>query len=95
MTVTRQTGLSHRRFIEVFRDQVGLTPKVYWRLQRFRQVLQRVHRAPRVEWADLALECGYYDQAHFIRDFRAFSGLSPSAYLAQRGEHLNHVPLSD
>ena len=93
--VTRQTGLSRRRFIEVFRDQVGLTPKVYWRLQRFRHVVQRVHRAPRVEWADLALECGYYDQAHFIRDFRAFSGLSPSAYLARRGEHLNHVPLSD
>jgi AraC-like DNA-binding protein len=93
--VTRQTGLSRRRFIEVFRDQVGLTPKVYWRLQRFRHVVQRVHRSPRVEWAALALECGYYDQAHFIRDFRAFSGLSPSAYLARRGEHLNHVPLSD
>jgi AraC-like DNA-binding protein len=44
--VTRQTGLSRRRFIEVFRDQVGLAPKVYWRLQRFRHVLQRVHRAP-------------------------------------------------
>jgi AraC-like DNA-binding protein len=93
--VTRQTGLSRRRFIEVFRDQVGLAPKVYWRLQRFRHVLQRVHRAPRVGWADLALECGYYDQAHLIRDFRAFSGLSPSAYLVRRGEHLNHVPLSD
>ena len=93
--VTRQTGLSRRRFIEVFRDQVGLTPKVYWRLQRFRHVVQRVHRAPGVGWADLALECGYYDQAHLIRDFRAFSGLSPSAYLVRRGEHLNHVPLSD
>jgi AraC-like DNA-binding protein len=93
--LTRQVGLSHRRFIELFRDQVGLTPKVYGRIQRFRRALERAHRAAQVEWTDLALECGYFDQAHFIRDFKTFCGLSPKAYLSQRGKHLNHVPVAE
>jgi AraC-like DNA-binding protein len=48
-----------------------------------------------VEWAALAADCGYFDQAHFIHDFRAFSGINPSTYIAQRTEHLNHVPLAE
>jgi len=91
----REAGVSHRRFVELFRDEVGLTPKVYARIQRFRQALARVHRAQQVDWTSVALDCGYYDQAHFIRDFKAFSGLSPTAYFAQRGQHLNHVPVSE
>ena len=88
-------GLSQRRFIRVFDDQVGLTPKLYCRILRFQEVLARVQRRRRVEWADVALACGYYDQAHLIRDFRAFSGINPSTYLHQRTEHLNHVPLRE
>jgi AraC-like DNA-binding protein len=45
-----------------------------------------------VEWAELALWCAYYDQGHFIHDFRDFSGMTPAAYLRKRTEHLNHVP---
>jgi len=41
------------------------------------------------------VDCGYFDQAHFIRDFHAFSGINPSTYIAHRTEHLNHVPLVD
>ncbi len=48
-----------------------------------------------IEWAEIALTCGYFDQAHCIHDFRAFSGLNPTAYLTHRGEHRNHVPLGD
>lgn len=91
--VTGMVGLSRRRFIEVFRNEVGLTPKVYCRLQRFREALGRIHRQASVDWADVAAAGGYADQSHFIRDFRAFSGLSPSAWLAARGEHINHVPI--
>lgn len=91
--VTEGTGLSQRRFIELFRQQVGMPPKLYYRIRRFQESLRRIERGGGVEWADLALCCGYYDQSHFIRDFRAFSGLNPSAYVAQRGEHFNHVPM--
>jgi AraC-like DNA-binding protein len=89
--VTEQLGLSPRRFIQVFNEQVGLTPKLYCRIRRFQHVLRLVHPRQHIDWLDVALSCGYYDQAHFIRDFRAFSGLNPTAYLDVRGDHLNHV----
>ncbi len=93
--VAGQISLSARRFIEVFRDEVGLTPKLFCRVRRFQQVLRRVAQGRPVGWAGVAADCGYFDQAHFIRDFRAFSGLNPSAYLSVRNEHLNHVPILD
>ncbi len=87
-------GLSQRRFIELFRDQMGLTPKAFCRVRRFQRVLQAVHRRKSVDWAQVALDGGYYDQAHFIHDFEGFSGLTPGEYLAQATEHLNHVPMA-
>ncbi|HEX8691955.1 MAG TPA: AraC family transcriptional regulator [Longimicrobium sp.] len=93
--VAAETGFSRRRFIELFGAEVGLTPKLFCRVRRFQEVVRLVHPEPRVDWARVALECGYFDQAHFIHDFQAFSGLTPSAYLAQRSEHMNHVPLAE
>lgn len=93
--VVGQIGLSHRRFIRLFDEEVGLTPKLYCRIRRFQEVLHRVGSGRPVDWAEAALGCGYYDQAHFIHDFRAFSGVTPTAYLEQRSEHLNQVALDD
>jgi AraC-like DNA-binding protein len=92
--VVDRTGWSQRRFIEVFRDEVGLTPKLFCRIIRFQQVLRLLHGRREIDWASVAAACGYYDQAHFINDFRDFSGFSPTAYLRDRGTHLNHVPLT-
>lgn len=91
--VIEQIGLSPRRFIQVFSEEVGLTPKLFCRVRRFQNVLQLIDKGHQVDWAEIALTCGYYDQAHFIHDFRTFSGFNPKAYLMQRGEHFNHVPL--
>jgi len=93
MRIAEGIGISSRRFIELFRHEVGMPPKVFARVRRFQSAVQTIGgRAPTIEWAHVAADCGYYDQAHFIHDFRAFSGLTPSAYLASRTEHLNHVP---
>jgi AraC-like DNA-binding protein len=74
-------GLSARRFIQLFRRQVGTTPKQYCRIRRFQGVLGRLRREARApDWCMLALEAGYYDQSHFIREFRHFTGLRPTAY---------------
>ncbi len=88
-----RAGLSQRRFIQVFTEEVGLTPKLFGRIAQFQEALNRVEARRKVRWASLAMDCGYYDQAHFIRDFRAFSGLTPTDYLELKTEHLNHVPL--
>lgn len=91
--VTSQLGVSPKGFIHLFEEAVGLTPKVFCRLLRFQEALSLIEGGQRTSWADLALDCGYFDQAHFIHDFQAFSGLTPQVYLAQRSPYRNHVPL--
>jgi AraC-like DNA-binding protein len=97
--VIEKVGLSPRRFIEVFRQQVGLTPKVYCRIRRFQDVLRRISAGNSsgkgFDWAQIALDCGYFDQAHFNHDFRAFSGIKPTSYAEERPRHMNHVPIRD
>ncbi|MDP2312442.1 MAG: helix-turn-helix domain-containing protein [Pseudomonadota bacterium] len=89
--VRRETGLSSRRFIELFRRYVGLTPKVYCRVRRFQAVVARAGRG--LSWAEVALTAGYFDQAHLNRDFRAFAGVSPGAYRPLAPDRPNHVPI--
>jgi len=92
--VAREADVSHRRFIAMFTSEVGLTPKTYLRIARFQRVLKRVWQMPDVDWAEIAARHGYYDQPHFIREFRGFSGFTPAAYFAVRGPYRGHVPLS-
>jgi AraC-like DNA-binding protein len=85
-SVAAELGISHKHFIQRFRDEVGLTPKLFCRIQRFQEVLGQIQKSAKIEWADLAYSCGYYDQAHFVNDFMAFSGVNPTTYLVQRLE---------
>ncbi len=86
-------GISSRRFIQLFSNQVGLTPKLFARVRRFQQVLRQIRTGTDFPWADMAADCGYFDQAHFIHDFKKFSGINPTTYVAQKTDHLNHVPI--
>ena len=86
-------GISSRRFIQLFSNEVGLTPKLFSRVRRFQQVLQQIRSGTEFSWVDMAASCGYFDQVHFIHDFKEFSGINPTAYLAQKTDHLNHVPI--
>jgi AraC-like DNA-binding protein len=80
--MAKEAGLSRRRFAQLFREQVGLTPKLYCRLHRFQDVVRQISLGSPVDWAALALAGGYCDQAHLSNEFRSFSGTSPSSYLA-------------
>jgi len=91
--VADEAEVSHKKFIRLFTEEVGFTPKLYLRVQRFQRVLRAIHLAPAVDWCDVVERFGYYDQSHFIREFGEFSGLSPTKYFASRGPYLQHVPL--
>jgi AraC-like DNA-binding protein len=90
----RSTGWSERRFSQVFREQVGFSPKTWTRILRFQRVVQQLHAGGDVPWAEMALDCGYYDQSHFANEFRAFSGIDASTYSAHRTVWANHVAAS-
>ena len=77
----RYLGLSQRRFIEVFKAEVGMRPKLFSRIQRFQQARTLIQQDPSPNWSALALDLGYFDQSHLIREFLEFSGLSPTNYL--------------
>ncbi len=91
--VVEQTGFSQRRFIQLFSEEVGLTPKLFSRVSRFQKVIRTAHRVDEINWAQVALDCGYYDQPHFVHDFRSFAGITPSEYLLRKTPHVNHVPM--
>jgi AraC-like DNA-binding protein len=101
--VAKAMDLSQRRFITLFTTEVGLTPKLFARVQRFQRVTTLARQASGPDWAALAVECGYFDQSHLIRDFLAFSHMSPAAYrhrqseLDRTGIHVkrNHLPLGE
>jgi AraC-like DNA-binding protein len=93
--VLDRVGYSQRHFNQLFADEVGLTPKRFLRVRRFQRVIESISCRNPVHWADLALQCGYYDQSHFVHDFRSFSGSTPAAYLVIRTPHLNHLPVLD
>ena len=93
--VIRRTGFSAKWLVTLFTDQVGMTPKLYCRLRRFQNALSLIGSVPAPDWSESALASGYYDQAHFNRDFSDFAGLNPTQYLRTRSEHPNHVRVAD
>jgi AraC-like DNA-binding protein len=91
--VARSARLSDRRFSQVFREEVGFSPKVWCRIQRFQRVVRLLHAGGDAPWSQLALDCGFYDQSHFANEFRAFSGIDATTYSALRlAPWANHVP---
>jgi methylphosphotriester-DNA--protein-cysteine methyltransferase len=71
-----------RQFLKI----IGLTPKSYSRIARFQNVMQALKYAAFHPWPSLALDCGYYDQAHFIKEFKAFTGATPSEFVARQNQ---------
>jgi AraC-like DNA-binding protein len=82
--LAHRLGCSRRYLEKHLATEVGLPPKQFARLVRFGHAVERIRTSDRVEWGGVAQSCGYYDQAHFNRDFRAFTGVTPSEFLATR-----------
>ncbi len=80
--LAEELGWSHKRLIASFRRDFGLTPRRAGRVMRFARAVRLLRGAPDPRWAEIALDCGYYDQAHLNRDFRDFAGVTPTEFLA-------------
>jgi AraC-like DNA-binding protein len=101
--IAKAVDLSQRRFIEVFAAEVGLTPKLFGRVRRFQNAVATSGGTTKVDWAQLAAECGYFDQSHLIHEFIEFASLSPTDYcrrhdrLRHAGAHVkrHHLPLAN
>ena len=86
-------GITPKHLITQFDKFVGLKPKLCERIGKFQGVLETIQHRQHVDWAHVALSCGYYDQSHFIKEFKAFSGMNPTRYIVDRSEHRNYVPI--
>lgn len=82
--IAADMGVSRKHLTQQFRHWTGQPPLAYARILRFEQATASIARSARVDWAQIAAQAGYYDQSHFNRDFRAFTGLTPTAYLQSR-----------
>lgn len=93
--VQRELGWGAKGFRRRFEAEVGLAPKRFQQVARLRRVLASVARSPMPPggWAEVALEAGYADQAHFVRDFKRFTGETPTAYCPRSPQEEGHVPI--
>jgi AraC-like DNA-binding protein len=85
-------GMAPKRLIATFRAEVGLSPKAYARVRRLQAALRLLSAGP-LSGARVAAEVGYFDQAHFVRDFESFTGMTPTQYGQQRIVLPSHVPV--
>jgi AraC-like DNA-binding protein len=90
-SLTEGLRCSRRYLIGLFNDHVGLPPKLFARILRFQHALELADGHERIGWAEIAQRCGYYDQAHMVRDFQQFTGHPPTGYQRLRLPHSGGV----
>lgn len=89
--LSSQTGLLPKTLLRRFRAQVGLPPKRVSRVRRLQRIVASMKHPWGVDWAAVAAEHGYTDQAHLIHDFRDLTGMTPIAYRPSSPDRRNHV----
>lgn len=92
--LTQRIGYSQKHFTELFRRHVGVTPKSYLEIMRFQRVVQTIDAAESIDWTRISHDCGFYDQAHFIHDFKRFSGFTPEQYARIKTSYQNYLPVA-
>ena len=85
-------GVSSTHLAQRFKELIGVTPKLLARTYRFAATVFAIDPAGPVDWGELAGDAGYFDQAHFGHEFRAFTGLTPTRYVEVRRRFLHEHP---
>lgn len=94
-TIIESYPKTQKHLIDQFKKYVGLTPKYYQRILRFNEILQQIHQNEKIDWAQIAYQCEYSDQSHFIKEFKHFSGFNPQKFIKEEfhKEEPNFFPL--
>lgn len=80
--LARRAGIAKRSLQRIFREYVGQSPKWVIRRYRLHEVIERLRAGEVLDWSRLAIDLGYFDQAHLINDFKAMVGLTPKQYVS-------------
>lgn len=81
--IERSTGLTLRQIERKFSRQLGISPKLFARVVRFGAVMDAAERSLAPDWGRIAAEFGFADQPHLVREFKAFTGLTPTSFQAE------------
>jgi AraC-like DNA-binding protein len=92
-TLASKSGYSNKHFIQLFKKEIGVTPKIFQRILKFNQIIPKIQNKEKLSWTSISHECGYFDQAHFIHDFKKFSGFNPTSFLDESFDRLNFFPM--
>ncbi|OGU37285.1 MAG: hypothetical protein A2068_12645 [Ignavibacteria bacterium GWB2_35_6b] len=82
--LSTKLGISKRHIERNFKEHVGIPPKTFLKIRRLQNVFKHIQNKKQIDWLTLSYISGYYDQSHFINDFREFSGMNPSEYLSSK-----------
>jgi AraC-like DNA-binding protein len=92
--LNEKIGYSQKHFGQMFKSHVGVTPKSYLKIMRFQKAVRTIDAANGgTDWGMIAQDCGFYDQAHFINDFKHFSGFTPEQYAKIHTNYQNYIPV--
>lgn len=102
-SLSEEIGVSQKHLIQKFKEGIGVTPKQFARVLKLQTVLKQIDPRQSISWGEIANAAFYYDQAHFNRDFRRFTGLTPADYIHYRekffgpdltsGDNVHFVPV--
>ncbi len=78
-SLSRSVHIGERQLQRLFKSHLGISPKLYSRIIRFRSAYEQAQAGKNIAWTDVAYNLGYADQAHFVKDFKNFAGVTPTA----------------
>lgn len=89
--ISTKVGFSQKHLIKLFKEHVGLTPKGFLKIIRFQKAIREIENNKTADWTGIAFDSGYYDQAHFINDFKSYSGFTPAQFIRAQSEFTNYI----
>ena len=92
--ISNQVAISQRQLEREFKAKIGISPKRYLRITRINEVLRLLANNQTLNLASVAYHCGYSDQAHFINDFKKFTGKKPTMFIKERGQFIANPGLA-